>query len=506
MTDYIYNDTEVDILIIAEGTFPFVRGGVAAWIGDLIQNLPEFNFGVVFLGAYEGLYEKPVYPLPANLKHLQIIYLFDRNLENPKETKNEVSAQTFQAIVDIHETFKQSHGCPHALTSALPDIGLMLDANKGCDYFHFLHDERIWDFICEQYSKHATDPSFINYFWNIRNMHTPLWFLEQGLHTIPKTKIVHTISTGYAGLFASMVQQRFNYPMILSEHGLYTKERNIELLQTTMFTMPDKLLTDNKSFSYQHTLWLKFFDSLSRTSYFYASLIISLYSSAQEQQILAGAPADKTMVIANGVDIPRFSALRRSPEQPIPKIVCFVGRFVRIKDIKTFIRAISIMTQLDNNLVAWIKMVGEPDKEYMEECVDYINLLQLNDKIKFIDEGDMFDILPQIGLLILSSISEGMPLVLLESLAAGIPVIATDVGSCREIIEGKEGIDKDKGACGAIVSIANAQKLAEESVRFLNDSELWHHASTVGIERVEQFYNQKGMIAQYKELYLRALK
>ncbi|MBX9703514.1 MAG: GT4 family glycosyltransferase PelF, partial [Silvanigrellaceae bacterium] len=196
---------------------------------------------------------------------------------------------------------------------------------------------------------------------------------------------------------------------------------------------------------------------------------------------------------------------RRPPEAPIPKIVCFIGRFVRIKDIKTFIRAVSIMVSHDHNIKAWIRMVGEGDKEYMEECLDYIKLLDLSEKIIFVTQGDMIEILNRIGLLIVSSISEGMPLVLLESLAAGIPAIATDVGACREIIEGADEEDKALGTCGKIVSIADAPMLAEAAVTLLNDAALWKQAQKTGIERVEKYYNQDMMIESYKEIYQKAI-
>jgi polysaccharide biosynthesis protein PelF len=316
---------------------------------------------------------------------------------------------------------------------------------------------------------------------------------------------VHTTSTGYAGLLAAMLHQRKEYPIILSEHGIYTKERNIELLQSKMIIGLDALASNRKDFTYQHELWIRFFDSLARMCYHYADSIISLYPSAQNLQIVGGADINKTKIIPNGVDIAKFAAARRPVEAAIPKIVGFVGRFVRIKDIRTFIRAVGNMVSKDDDIIAWIKVVGEADIEYKQECIDYIHLLNLEDKIKFIPEGDMLYVLSHIGLLIMSSISEGMPLVLLESLAAGVPVISTDVGSCRVIIEGHSDADKQLGSCGHVVPIGDALMLAEVAVTYLNDSALWHKASQTGITRVEQFYNQSMMIGAYHEIYQKAI-
>lgn len=494
---------EVDILLLAEGTYPFVKGGVAQWIYDLILNLPEYRFGIIFLGAYEGLYENYEYPIPKNVIHLQIVYLFNEEAKGlaPVVLKEKENKKALDKIIKIHEVFKSSHGCPHALSEGISDIGYLLDDLHGFTYSQFLHSKDAWAFISEQYLAHSTDPSFIDYFWNIRNMHMPLWELEKVLDAAPVTSIIHTISTGYAGLLASMMKQRFGYPLILSEHGIYTKERNIELLQSTMLIHVDILITSKKMFSYQHQLWLKFFDSLARCCYSAANLITSLFSLARQQQILGGAEAYKTQITPNGVDISKFSLLRRT-QGPIPKIVGFVGRCVRIKDIKMFIRAVGIMATKDPEIIAWIRLVGEGDKDYLQECLDYINLMDLKNKIVFINEGTMHDILAQIGLLALTSISEGMPLVLLEALAAGIPIIATDVGACREIIEGR-GNDEDQaiGHCGSVAAIGDATGIAQAAVQLLNDEGAWFAAQQAGIKRIEHYYTQDMMIETYQRIY-----
>lgn len=495
---------KVDILILAEGTYPFERGGVAAWIYDIISNMPEYNFGVIFLGAFEGQYTSYAYDVPANVVSLQIAYLFKNEKDNKIEF-NEYKNLDFEKIVKLHEVFKRSHGCPKGLVEYIDDITNMISPLDGIDYQKFLRSEESWSFIVEQYSEYSSDPSFINYFWNIRNMHEPLWVLQEAVEQAPLTRVVHTISTGYAGLLAGMMQQHYNYPLILSEHGIYTKERNIELLQSSLILSVDMLISSKKMFSYQHQLWLKFFDSLARICYHYADRIISLYGSAQEQQLLGGADVNKTRIIPNGVDIQKFATVRRPITEEIPKIVCFVGRFVRLKDIKTFIRSVRIMINKDSTITAWIKMVGAGDKEYLQECIDFISLLDLKDKIRFVADGDMLDILEKIGLLVLSSISEGMPLVLLESLAAGIPVITTDVGSCREIIEGRNKEDKQLGKCGEVVSIADATMLAEAAVNYLNNRELWLKAQETGITRIERYYNQTIMIDAYKDIYKKAI-
>ena len=79
----------VDIMLFSEGTYPYVKGGVSSWILQLMKGLPQFSFGVCFIGATPYMDGKPMqinYEFPPNLKHLEVHYLFDdeQNNESPK--------------------------------------------------------------------------------------------------------------------------------------------------------------------------------------------------------------------------------------------------------------------------------------------------------------------------------------------------------------------------------------------------------------------------------------
>ena len=116
------------------------------------------------------------------------------------------------------------------------------------------------------------------------------------------------------------------------------------------------------------------------------------------------------------------------------------------------------------------------------------------------------ELLPKIGLMVLSSISEALPLVILEGYAAGVPTVSTDVGSCRQLIYGLTEEDQALGASGAVVGIADAQALAEASLHFLSNPEAWHKAAQAGILRVERYYTHPIMFARYRAVYEEALK
>jgi glycosyltransferase involved in cell wall biosynthesis len=155
----------------------------------------------------------------------------------------------------------------------------------------------------------------------------------------------------------------------------------------------------------------------------------------------------------------------------------------------------------------WIVGPLDEDEEYAGECRDMVESLGLEDVVKFLGFQNILDILPKTGIQTLTSISEGMPLVILEGFAAGVPCVATDVGSCRNLIEG--ALDEDDvaiGDAGVITGIADPVELSKAYVKLLTDDELWKSMQKNGLDRVNKYYRQEMFLNQYKNYYERALK
>jgi glycosyltransferase involved in cell wall biosynthesis len=178
-----------------------------------------------------------------------------------------------------------------------------------------------------------------------------------------------------------------------------------------------------------------------------------------------------------------------------------IGRIVPIKDIKTFIRAMpTILSQLPG-AEGWLIGPDDEDKEYAQECRDLVLELALEENVHFLGFQKISDVLPRLGVLVLTSISEAFPLVILEAYASGLPIVATDVGACREIIEGKSDEDRALGCAGIVVPIANPEAIAEAVITLLTDKNRWHLAKKAGIQRVENYYTQSRMLDDYKTIY-----
>ena len=101
-------------------------------------------------------------------------------------------------------------------------------------------------------------------------------------------------------------------------------------------------------------------------------------------------------------------------------------------------------------------------------------------------------------MVLLSSVSEGQPFVLLEAMAAGRPVIATDVGSCRELIEGN--LDTF-GSAGLVVPVMNPDQMARAILKLGQDAGLRKRMARVGRERVNAYYREEDFLSAYEKLY-----
>lgn len=500
----------IKVLFICEGTFPYIRGGVSTWIYQIIKGLPEVNFGVVFMGASRSDYKGLQYDIPENLVYVSSSFLFDDinfnktdnyfNVKNYFADKNKTAAEKLDYIENLHAQFKAKN------TADFPEKIKSLDfyLNYITDTF-FLHSRQSWEFMKSEYSEYAYDLSFTNYFWTIRNIHAPIWKIADIASGTPSFEIVHSPSTGYAGFLAGILKYNKKNPFILTEHGIYIRERKIDILNSDIASVKESVM--NTLFNAEHLkhVWINFFEGIGRFCYGSADKVLSLFSDARDFQVNFGADAGIAHVIPNGVDIKKLSALLPVRKKGIPQIVALIGRVVQIKDVKTFIKSIKLAVDRNNKIQGWIVGPEEEDVNYVKECKDMVSMLGIENSCLFLGFRNIYEILPKIGLLTLTSISEGMPLVVLEAFGAGVPAVCTDVGACMQLIYG--GLDEEDieiGKAGEIVPIANPQLIAKSYVEFLSDEQKWLNAQSAALKRVNRYYSIESMLENYRNIYKEA--
>ncbi|KZX68986.1 glycosyl transferase family 1 [Alcanivorax sp. HI0033] len=491
---------KADICLLLEGTFPYVSGGVSSWVNQIIRGFPEYTFACCFVGSRPEDYGDMKYTLPDNVVHLEVHYLhdFQRGAEKKPKKGDPKAFERLRRLHELMRTGRHSREREALLGEALDGLG------DGCCYSEdaFLHSRASWDFISDAYRKYSRDPSFVDYFWTVRIMHSPLWVLNDIASNLIPARMYHTISTGYAGFLGAMLKRRTGKPLLLSEHGIYTKERKIDLFQSEWISDNRGLVEKNNAeMAYFREKWVNFFTELGRECYQSSNRIVALYERNRQRQVEDGAPAERTLNIPNGIDLPRMEKVRAARGTEIPQTACLIGRVVPIKDVKTFLRAMRTLVNEIPDAKGWIAGPEDEDKEYAAECRSLVTSLGLEKNVEFLGFQKIDELLPKVGVIVLSSISEALPLVLLEGFAAGVPAVSTDVGSCRQLIEGLDEEDRAFGKAGSVVGIADPEALGKAVATLLSDSQAWHDAQQAGIRRVETLYTQQQMFGSYRELY-----
>jgi glycosyltransferase involved in cell wall biosynthesis len=366
-----------------------------------------------------------------------------------------------------------------------------------------LNAPEAWDTLIEMYRKGFDHASFIDYFWTWRALLTSFYGVV--FADLPPAKCYHAISTGYAGILAARAALESGRPALLTEHGIYTNERRIEITLADWLHDPGALsLGAEVRLKGLKALWIGAFGAYARLTYQACNAITTLYLGNQDMQRRDGAPDDRMRIIPNGVDAARFGALPRAPSPDGP-VVALIGRVVPIKDIKTFIRAIAQLREWRPDVRGLVIGPDDEDPEYAAECMALHAHLGLGDGLKFTGRKKLDEILPQIDVNVLTSVSEAQPLVVLEAGAAGIPSVATDVGCCRDLILGQPGEFPALGSGGAIVPVASPAATAAAIRDLLSDPARLKSAGAAMRARVDAYYNKPDIDRRYAALYSEAI-
>ncbi len=454
--------------MIVEGAYPYIVGGVSVWVHQLISNLPEFEFLLWTIVPQKG--ERLKFKLPPNVVDLIEIPLSEKL--KPGTRKRRVHKQWEEIVrfhtemeegrfTDFHRFFR--HFDPNNPNSLNPE--------------NFFRDLQGWELLTQKYTVHHPISPFIKYYWAWRAAHIPIFQMMQT--TIPNADVYHAVSTGYAGLLGSLAKVKKQRPFLLTEHGIYAKEREIEINQSEMYI------------GYQKKMWRNNFYSLARLAYAHADKIIALFRKNRAIQIEIGAPPERTEVIPNGIKIASFAAIQPRPHKLFN--VGFVGRMVAIKDVKNFILAARIVKDQIAN--AHFYLIGPQDEqaEYFQELLVLVQNLGLKNAVTFTGKVDVKKYFPILDVLCLTSIKEAQPLAIIEAMAAGVPVVATNMGDVADILQSD----------GIVVPPKNPQQIARGVVQFARDETFRQQCIANARQRAVREYDLDTLIRRYGDMYRR---
>lgn len=494
----ISSGQKADVCLILEGTYPYVTGGVSGWAHGLIREQSHLSFHLCAIVPRDADLSLK-YTLPSNVIGLTTIRLND--LPPGANINDGLAHRLHRALREPLATLTSDKAMELADLKRMIEVLNSTKATLGTEAL--LDHEEAWHQLVELYEVAFPDHSFLDYFWSYRAIAGGVYSVL--LENLPQADIYHAMSTGYAGLMAARAKVETGKPVFVTEHGIYTNERRIEVTAADWLeATSSKALTIDKPRRDLRDMWIDSINNFSRVCYEASDQIITLFSGNQTSQIEDGASPEKMQVIPNGVDIARFSALAHR-RQGTPTIG-LIGRVVPIKDVKSFIRACELLRQMVPDVKAYVIGPTDEDEEYFAECMTLVQLLGLEHVITFTGQARVDDYLPQLDVLVLTSISEAQPLVLLEAGAAGIPIVATDVGACREIIEGAPEEHPALGAGGIVTPLASPASTADAVYTLLSDPALYDTAAGTIKARVAHYYNESIQQQAYRNLYAEYLR
>lgn len=456
------------VLLITEGTYPYHWGGVSTWCHSLTHELSEIEFVLLAL-AKDPLLE-PQFELAPNVVELRTIPLWGVLNASDLSGRNGPARSSIGEFVPLFRVLVGQ------LTGARRNDAALARAIHGMYRYFLEHDfdaafrsHEAWDALSEEVRENSAgaDVSLADLTTALHCVYHWCFPLSQ---RIPQTDVVHAAMVGVSTLVAAAAKLEHHVPVLLSEHGIYLRERYLAEHASTESVFLKRLK-------------LGFARRMTELSYTLSDIVSPCCDYNRRWELRNGAGPAKLETTYYGVDAETFA-----PEEPGgvgAPVVTWAGRFHPIKDIETLLRAAAIVYR-DRPDVHFRLFGSNPagTEQYLDRCLRLHERLGLDRTVSFEDfqphSPAMFG---DADLVVLTSISEGFPFTTLEAMLCGKPIVATAVGGVQEQIP---------PSCGLTVGPRDPEAMAAAILEILHDpaacaqrgraARIWA-ASMFGIDR-----------------------
>ncbi|MGW4538281.1 GT4 family glycosyltransferase PelF [Streptomyces chartreusis] len=429
------------VTLLTEGTYPHSHGGVSVWCDQLVTGIPDIEFDVV---AVTGNGQEPtVWDLPDHVRSVLSVPMWGAAPEGRPPR-----GRSRRQLADVYERFLTALVDPGAEDGFAPALYALARAAADGGLSPFLRRHTATAILTAVWRRpgrvREARPT-------LHDALTATALLEHALRPLaappPQDGVAHAVSGGVAVLPGLAARERYGVPLLLTEHGVYLRERYLGY-RTAPYRWPVKAVV------------LGFFRLLAEESYRQAALITpgNRYNRLWEEQ--GGADPESIRTVYNGVDPAAFPPAGPEPES---LTLSWAGRVDPIKDLETLIRALALVRQ-QLPAVRLRLFGGTPrgGEAYRQRCEALAAELGHGDAVTF--EGrvdDIKDAYAAGNVVMLSSISEGFPFTLIEAMSCGRATVSTDVGGVREAV----------GDTGLVVPPRDPAAMAAAALELLGDPE-----------------------------------
>ena len=507
---------DVDVAIVMESTYPYLKGGVSAVVHDIITGNPDLSFGIIHIAWSSTSPLTDLYHMPDNVAWVRVLYLSMEEHEEFLRTRPQ----------DLRMGRRGRRALAERLVAALRSLAE--DADCG----------PVWDLIADgmaastrryplwallgtrEFMEVYRDSmpnlgmSMADLFWSLRDFFSLAYAVLS--ETMPRAAVYHAHTTGYAALLAANAAREHGTSYLLTEHNLYVRDTVNTLLDRRMdqtVTLTDYRFFDVTS---RERMWMAWWLEMGRMCYPGAYATTYLYPAAIEEARALGGDPSKAVVIPNGVVTEEFDAAFAAQREKTRGIraegadnhlwrLVYIARVVPIKGLMDLIESIRILRERGLSIHLDVCGPTEHMPEYYERCCARIAELGLEDAITIRGTVKVRQCLTEFDLFLLPSYNEGLPVVSLETMGAGIPTVSTDVGAVRTVVE-DEIVGPDSrvwGPCGLVIVPGDPEIMADGVERIIRDIDLYEQLSLAARGRVEAAYDLHRVNAAYNDLYRR---
>ncbi|WP_432135634.1 MULTISPECIES: GT4 family glycosyltransferase PelF [unclassified Streptomyces] len=461
------------VTMLTEGTYPHVHGGVSTWCDQLVKGMPEVDFHILSL---TGTGREPVtWELPPNVyRHTTLPTWGPR----PGRARAPVG-RARRRFADSYERLLLS----------------FLDPEARCDFGSALYElaELARDGRLPAALRTETALRSLMWIWTMPHLPTAAArptvhdaltatdLLEHALRPLaarmPEDCVAHAVSSGLATLPALAARHFEGVPFLLTEHGIYLRERYLGYRR-------DAQRWPVKAFM------LAFYRALNSHGYRTADLITPCNRYNRRWEERGGAAPDRIRTVYNGVDPAAFP--HAGPEPDVPTLT-WCGRVDPIKDLETLIHAYAtVRAELPETRLRLFGPVPPGGQAYRTRLEKLAAELGVTDGLSF--EGRVTEVWRAYAaghVVMLSSISEGFPFSLIEAMSCGRTTVSTDVGGVREAV----------GDTGLVVPPREPEKMAAAALALLKDDERRLRLAELSRQRVIDRFTLRRCVENFRTVY-----